>query len=267
MALRLGIAGAAGRMGQMLVREAGATEGVIVTSASEAPGSPALGLDAGEVAGLKSLGVVIGTYPRALFDAADVVLDFTVPAASLGHAAIAARTGKAFVVGTTGVAPDQEPAFAAAGTRAVVVRAANFSLGVNLMLALVERAAASLDPAWDIEIVEMHHRHKVDAPSGTALALGHAAAKGRGVALADVAERGRDGVTGARKKGAVGFAALRGGDVAGEHTVVFAADGERLEFTHKATTRGIFARGALKAALWTKGRAPGLYSMKDVLGL
>ncbi|MEX2649112.1 MAG: 4-hydroxy-tetrahydrodipicolinate reductase [Alphaproteobacteria bacterium] len=265
--MRLGIAGAAGRMGQMLVREASATAAVIVASASEALGSPMLGKDAGEVAGLGSLGVAIVDDPRALFEAADVVLDFTAPAASLGHAAIAARTGKAFVVGTTGIAKDQEQAFAEAGKRAVVVRAANFSLGVNLMLALVQRAAASLDPAWDIEIVEMHHRHKVDAPSGTALALGHAAAKGRGVALDEVAERGRDGVTGARNKGAIGFAALRGGDVAGEHTVVFAADGERLELTHKATTRGIFARGALKAALWTQGRAPGLYSMTDVLGL
>jgi 4-hydroxy-tetrahydrodipicolinate reductase len=267
MTLRLGIAGAGGRMGQMLVREAQALKDARIAAASEGPSSPVLGKDAGDLAGVGHLGVAIAADAAALFAASDVVLDFTVPAASLAHATLAASTGTALVVGTTGVPPDRERAFADAGKRAVVVRAANFSLGVNLLADLVERCARALDPAWDIEIVEMHHRHKVDAPSGTALALGHAAAKGRGVALADVTESGRHGVTGARKAGAIGFAALRGGDVAGEHAVVFAAEGERIELTHKATTRAIFAKGALRAALWTRGHPPGLYSMKDVLGL
>jgi 4-hydroxy-tetrahydrodipicolinate reductase len=265
--LGVGIVGAAGRMGRMLVAEVARTPGLVVVAASEAPGSPALGQDAGTLAGLDALGVAVTADASALVERSDVVLDFTVPAASERLAALIAARGTAWVVGTTGLSPAQEAAIAAAAKKAAVVRAANFSLGVNLLLGLVERAARALDPAWDIEIVEMHHRHKVDAPSGTALALGHAAAKGRDVKLDAVAERGRDGVTGARKGGAIGFAALRGGDVAGEHTVVFAAEGERVELGHKATTRAIFARGAVRAALWTKGRAPGLYAMTDVLGL
>jgi 4-hydroxy-tetrahydrodipicolinate reductase len=267
MTVRLGIAGAAGRMGRMLIREASGRSDCRVTSASEGPASPALGQDAGAAADVAALGVTIGGDAEAFVRGCDVVLDFTVPAATARHAALAARHGVALVAGTTGLDADQERAIAEAARATVVVRAANFSLGVNLLLGLVERAARSLDPAWDIEIVEMHHRHKVDAPSGTALALGHAAARGRGINLEVTSERGRDGLTGARKPGAIGFASLRGGDVAGEHTVLFAAEGERLELTHKATTRAIFARGALAAALWTPGRAPGLYAMKDVLGL
>jgi len=266
--IRIGVAGAAGRMGRMLVAEAHALPGCVVAAASEAPGNPAIGQDAGALAGVGALGVALTGDAQALFAASDVVLDFTSPAATVRHAELAAAAGKALVAGTTGLKPEQEQAVAAAGRTAAIVRAANFSLGVNLLLALVERAAATLGPdAYDIEIVEMHHRHKVDAPSGTALALGEAAARGRGVKLAEAAVRGRDGMTGARRAGTIGFAALRGGDVAGDHMVVFAADGERLELGHRASSRQVFARGAVAAARWAAGRKPGLYSMRDVLGL
>jgi 4-hydroxy-tetrahydrodipicolinate reductase len=171
------------------------------------------------------------------------------------------------VVGTTGLKPEHEAALDEAAAKVAVVQAANMSVGVNLMLGLARQVAAILDDGFDIEIVEMHHRHKVDAPSGTALALGKAAAAGRGVALDDVAVRARDGMIGPRPKGQIGFATLRGGDVVGEHTVVFAGEGERIELTHKASSRAIFARGAVRAALWTQGRPPGRYSMRDVLGL
>jgi 4-hydroxy-tetrahydrodipicolinate reductase len=266
--IRIGVAGAAGRMGRMLVAEAHALPGCVVAAGSEAPGNSAIGKDVGELAGVGALGVALTGDAAALFAAADVVLDFTSPGATVRHAELAGQTRKALVAGTTGLKPDQEQTIAEAAKAAAIVRAANFSLGVNLLLALVERAAAVLGPdAYDIEIVEMHHRHKVDAPSGTALALGGAAAKGRGVQLADTAVRGRDGVTGARKSGTIGFAALRGGDVAGDHMVVFAADGERIELGHRASSRQVFVRGAVAAARWVAGRKPGLYTMKDVLGL
>ncbi|MSP83212.1 MAG: 4-hydroxy-tetrahydrodipicolinate reductase [Alphaproteobacteria bacterium] len=267
MTVRVGIVGCLGRMGQALAREVYGAEGCALAGGTEAAGHAGLGRDLGDAAGLGSLGLAVGADAAALFRAADVVLDFTAPAATVAHAEIAGTLGKALIAGTTGLSAEQEARIKAAAGRAAIVRAANFSLGVNVLLAVTERVAAALDPAYDIEIVEMHHRHKVDAPSGTALALGQAAAKGRGVRLAEVAERGRDGVTGARKTGAIGFAALRGGDVAGEHTVMFAADGERVELTHKAGTRQIFARGAVRAALWVAGKPPGLYSMIDVLGL
>ena len=264
---RIGVVGCSGRMGRMILHCLQDTAGCAIAGGTEVAGSPAVGRDLGEVAGLGPLGVKIGDDPEALFDVADVVVDFTAPQASVALAGLAARSGKAHVIGTTGLTTAQEAELAQAAGAATIVHAANMSLGVNLLLSLVEQVARSLDPDYDIEIVEMHHRHKVDAPSGTALALGLAAAAGRGVELDTVAQRTRDGHTGARRAGDIGFATLRGGDVTGEHSVIFAADGERIELTHKASNREVFARGAVKAALWTRGKPAGLYSMKDVLGL
>jgi 4-hydroxy-tetrahydrodipicolinate reductase len=254
-------------MGQMLTREIAAAEGCLVAGGTERPGSPALGRDLGELAGLAPLGVSVGDDADGLFRTADAVLDFTAPAATLAHAKLAAKHRKIHVIGTTGIDKAGEAAIAEAGKSAAIVLAPNMSLGVNLALQLVEQTAKALGPDWDIEILEMHHKHKVDAPSGTALGLGRAAAKGRGIALDQASERGRDGVTGARKPGAIGFAALRGGDVIGEHRVIFAGEGERIEIAHVATSRVIYARGAIRAALWARGKPPGLYGMKDVLGL
>ncbi|TDQ82097.1 dihydrodipicolinate reductase [Dongia mobilis] len=265
-AIRVGIAGCAGRMGQMLLKTLAAVPGVLVVGGSERKGSPALGMDLGALAGTEPFGITVGDDASALFEAADVVIDFTNPAATAQHAGFAARTGTAHVIGTTGLDADQLAAIGRAAQKAPIVMASNMSLGVNLLEQVVEQIARILDPDWDIEIVEMHHRHKVDAPSGTALTLGEAAARGRGVPLRRVARRARDGHVGARVKGEIGFQALRGGDVVGDHTVMFAADGERVEITHKASSREIFARGAVKAVLWAAGKGPGLYSMKDVLG-
>jgi 4-hydroxy-tetrahydrodipicolinate reductase len=265
--LAIGILGGAGRMGRALVRAVTEAKGAVVAGAAEAPGNPEIGKDLGTLAGIDPLGIALTSDVRALFEATDVVIDFTVPAATVENARVAAETGTAYVVGTTGMEPAQVEAVREAGRRAVVVQAANFSLGVNLAIALTRRLAEVLDDSFDIEILEMHHRHKVDAPSGTALALGRAAAAGRGVDLDAVADRGRDGITGARTRGDIGFAVLRGGNVAGDHTVVFAADDERIELTHKAGDRSIFARGAVRAALWTAGKQPGYYTMQDVLQL
>jgi 4-hydroxy-tetrahydrodipicolinate reductase len=264
---RIGVLGAGGRMGRVLLRLAATTPGFALAAGAERAGAPELGRDLGTLAGLEPLGLTLGDKAEEVFAASDAVLEFSAPAASLAHAAIAAATGKAHVIGTTGIDAAGEAKLFEAAKRAPIVYAGNMSLGVNLLAELVTQVARALDPAWDIEIIEMHHRHKVDAPSGTALLLGRAAAKGRGQALEQTAERGRDGITGARKPGAIGFAALRGGDVVGEHSVIFATEGERVELTHKATSREIFARGALRAARWAAGRKPGLYSMKDVLGL
>jgi len=264
---RIGVVGAAGRMGRVLVRLAATTPGFSLAGGSERPGAAELGRDLGSLAGIEDQGLVLGDDPKAVFAAADAVLDFTVPAATLGHAALAAATGKALVIGTTGIDAAGEAKLAEAARQAPIVYAGNMSLGVNLLAELVNQVARALDPAWDIEIIEMHHRHKVDAPSGTALLLGRAAAAGRDAKLEDIADRGRDGITGPRKSGRIGFAALRGGDVVGEHSVIFATDSERIELTHKATSREIFARGALRAARFAAGRKPGLYRMKDVLGL
>ncbi len=265
--MRIGIVGAGGRMGQMLVREVAATPGATLAGGTERPGSALLGRELGVLAGIDPLGVKVADDPAALFRAADVVIDFTSPAATVSHAKLSAETGTALVVGTTGLSADDQAAISTAAARVPVVQAANFSLGVNLLAGLVRKVAATLGDDWDIEIVEMHHRHKVDAPSGTALALGQAAAAGRGVDLQAMKDTVRDGHTGARQPGRIGFATLRGGDVVGDHTVLFAAEGERLELTHKAASRAIFARGAVRAALWTAGKAPGLYGMDDVLGL
>ena len=264
--LGIGIVGAAGRMGLALTRAVSEAEGCRVVAATEMPGHGALGADIGTLAGLDALGVAVTGDSGALFAAADAVLDFTVPKASAAHGAFAAENATVLVTGTTGLEPAQQAAIEAAARAVAVVQAPNFSVGVNLAMALVEQTARLLDNDYDIEVVEMHHRHKVDAPSGTALGLGHAAARGRGVALDAVAERGRDGITGARQPGAIGFASLRGGDVVGDHTVVFAGPAERLEITHKAAGREIFARGAVRAALWAADKPAGLYSMADVLG-
>ena len=264
---RIGVLGAAGRMGRVLLRLAATTPGYRLVAGSERPGQTEIGADLGRLAGLEPLGIALTDRPEAVFELCDAALDFTVPAAALGHVKIAAVEGKAHVIGTTGIDAAGRASIAKAAERAPIVFTGNMSLGVNLLAELVKRAAKALDPAWDIEIIEMHHRHKIDAPSGTAFLLGRAAAEGRGVDLDKVAARGRDGETGARAKGAIGFAALRGGDVVGDHSVIFATEGERIELTHKAASRDIFARGALRAARWAVGRAPGLYTMKDVLGV
>jgi 4-hydroxy-tetrahydrodipicolinate reductase len=265
--MNIGIIGAAGRMGRMLTAEVLAHDGARLVGAVEAPGSEAIGKDAGLLAGVDEAGVAVGDDAEALFAASDAVLEFSLPEASLAHAALAAASQTIHIIGTTGLNADQEAALAAAATDTAIVWAPNMSLGVNLLMGLVERVAATLDEDYDIEIFEIHHRHKVDAPSGTALGLGAAAAKGRGVALDDVAVRGRDGITGERRRGAIGFAALRAGDVVGDHRVIFATDGESIELAHRATDRRIYARGALRAALWAQGKPAGLYSMADVLGL
>ena len=265
--LKIGITGAAGRMGGMLLRQVQAqAKACRLIGATERDGSAAIGKDAGELAGIGPLGIVITADPVELFAKADAVIDFTAPAATVAHAALAAQGKCIHIIGTTGLEASHDGEIAKAARHTAIVRAANFSVGVNLLLALTQRAATLLDEEYDIEIVEMHHRHKVDAPSGTALALGTAAAAGRTIKLSEAAVRVRDGITGPRQAGTIGFATLRGGDVVGDHTVIFAADGERLELGHKASSRQVFARGAVRAALWARGKPPGLYSMQDVLG-
>ncbi len=265
--MRLIVTGAAGRMGRMLVKTIAETPGVRLSAAIERAGAPSLGQDAGLLAGVGATGVKISDDPAAAMPSADGVVDFSAPAATFAMAALAAEARIALVVGATGLSEDDLKSLAAAARHAPIVRSGNMSLGVNLLARLVRDAARALGQEFDIEIVEMHHRMKVDAPSGTALLLGQAAAEGRGLTLSEHSERGRDGVTGARRPGAIGFASLRGGTVVGDHSVIFAGDGERIVLSHHAEDRALFARGALKAALWARGRKPGLYSMADVLGL
>lgn len=266
--MKLVVVGAAGRMGQALVRAVRETDGVSLCGAVEREGAVRIGSDAGEAAGVGRLGIPIASDPLPAFAHADGVLDFTSPAATVSFAGFAAQAGIVHVIGTTGCAAEDDEAIAAAARHATVVKSGNMSLGVNLLSALTEQAARALDSgAFDIEILEMHHRHKVDAPSGTALLLGEAAAMGREIVLAENSVRVRDGRTGPREAGGIGFATLRGGSVVGEHSVIFAGAGERVTLTHRAEDRGIFARGAVAAALWGRGRKPGLYSMRDVLGL
>jgi 4-hydroxy-tetrahydrodipicolinate reductase len=265
--MKIAVTGAAGRMGRELVRTIHGREDCVVAGAIEQEGSIALGQDIGLLAGLGKLGVLITDDPLELFAKVDAVLDFTVPKATVEFAGLAANARIVHVFGTTGLKAEDDAKIAAAARHATIITAGNMSLGVNLLTALTRKVAQALDPDYDIEILEMHHRHKVDAPSGTALMLGRAAAEGRGVKLESVSVRVRDGHTGARRRGDIGFATLRGGSNVGEHSVIFAADGETIEFTHRATDRGIFARGAVKATLWGRGKPPGLYSMMDVLGL
>jgi 4-hydroxy-tetrahydrodipicolinate reductase len=265
--MRIGIVGAGGRMGQQLIREVLATDGIDLVGAVDRPDSPAHGMDAGLVACGEPCGVPIHDDPVSLFADAEAVLDFTVSEATMRHAALAAQGKTVHIVGTTGLDAEQEAHLGRAARHTPIVYAANFSLGVNLLLALARKVAATLGEDYDAEIVEMHHRHKVDAPSGTALALGRAIAEGRGTDFDAAAVPARAGQTGARAAGAIGFAALRGGDVVGEHTAIFAGPAERLELSHKASDRSLFARGAVRAARWAYGRHPGLYAMTDVLDL
>jgi 4-hydroxy-tetrahydrodipicolinate reductase len=265
--MRLVVVGAAGRMGQMLIKLIAESDEAVLSGAIERPGSATLGRDAGETVGLGRLGVTIADDPLAAILKADGVIDFTTPAATIEIAALAAQARIVHVIGTTGMTANDIVKIEAAARHAIIVRSGNMSLGVNLLAGLVQKVARTLGTDWDVEILEMHHRMKVDAPSGTALLLGEAAAKGRDIALAEHSVRVRDGHTGPRKAGDIGFATLRGGSVVGDHSVIFAGPGERIELTHRAEDRGIFARGALRAALWARGRKPGLYSMFDVLGL
>ncbi len=265
--MRLVVTGAGGRMGRMLVRAVHEMAGVTLCAALERPGSDLIGVDAGVLAGIGPLGVAVGDDALEALAKADGLLDFTTPAASVEFAGLAAQARIAHVVGTTGLGEVDLRRLALAAHHAPIVRSGNMSLGVNLLAALVRQAAAALGTGWDVEILEMHHKMKVDAPSGTALLLGEAAAEGRDICLADRSVRARDGHTGARTPGTIGFASLRGGTVVGDHRVILAGAGERIELAHVAEDRGIFARGAVTAALWAKGRKPGLYAMADVLGL
>jgi 4-hydroxy-tetrahydrodipicolinate reductase len=266
--MKLVVVGAAGRMGQTLIRVIHETEGVTLHAAIEREGSPFVGKDAGELAGVGTLGVTVTTDPLEAFVHAEGVLDFTAPAASVAFSGLAAQARIVHVIGTTGCSTGDEARFEAAARHARIVRSGNMSLGVTLLSVLTEQAAKAL-PAqgWDIEILEMHHKHKVDAPSGTALLLGEAAAKGRGIDLAAQSVRVRDGHTGAREAGTIGFATLRGGSVVGDHSVILAGEGELVTLSHSARDRSIFARGAVTAALFARNAKPGLYSMLDVLGL
>ncbi len=253
-------------MGRTLVKTIAETEGVALAGAVEQPGG-LIGQDSGVLAGIGANQIALVPDLKPLLAQADGILDFTAPAATLEFAALCAEATKIHVAGTTGLSAADEEKIKAFAKKAVIVRSPNMSLGVNLMAALIRRVAATLDDEFDIEILEMHHNKKVDAPSGTALLLGAAAAQGRGVDLVKRRIAARDGVTGARKKGDIGFASLRGGSVVGDHSVIFAAPGERIELVHRAEDRGIYARSAVKAALWARGKPPGLYSMADVLGL
>jgi 4-hydroxy-tetrahydrodipicolinate reductase len=265
--MRLVVVGAAGRMGQALVRTIHRTPGVALTAAIERSDSPSLGQDAGMAAGLGPIGVKVTDDPLPAFAAADGVIDFTHPTATAAFSELAAQARLVHVIGTTGLSDADFAKLHAAARHAVVVQSGNMGLGVNVLAVLVEQAAKALGPEYDIEIVEMHHRMKIDAPSGTALLLGEAAARGRGVRLADTMAKARDGHHGARREGDIGFASLRGGTVAGEHSVMLAGPGERITLSHSAESRDNWAAGAVKAALWGRGRKPGYHSMRDVLGL
>lgn len=265
--MRLIVAGAGGRMGRVLVKAIAQTRGAVLTGALEAPASPLLGQDSGVLAGLPANGIALSADLWELSRDADGVIDFTVPAATIANVAIAAERSLVHVIGTTGLSASDHAVIGSVTSRAIVVQSGNMSLGVNLLAALVKRVAKSLDEDFDIEVLEMHHKMKVDAPSGTALMLGEAAAQGRGVNLGQRSVRARDGHTGERGRGDIGFATLRGGTVVGDHTVIFAGADERIELSHKAGDRALFANGAIKAALWARNQNPGFYTMADVLGL
>ena len=265
--MRLVVVGAGGRMGRALITAVTTMDGVTLSGAIEREGSDIIGTDVGRLIGTEPLGVAVTSDPLPAFADADGVLDFTTPEATLVFSELAAQARIVHVIGTTGISSEDATRIAAAGRHCATVKSGNMSLGVNLAAQLVRQAARALDEDFDIEIVEMHHRHKVDAPSGTALLLGAAAAEGRGVDLESRSVRSRDGHTGARQPGDIGFATMRGGSVVGEHSIVLAGEGERIVISHIAQDRSIFARGAVKAALWARGRKPGVFSMTDVLGL
>ena len=261
------ITGASGRMGQMLIREVDESDRLRLVGAVERQGHDWVGKDLGEAMGGAACGVTVTDDALEAIAQTEIVIDFTTPEATLAHAELTAQARAVHVIGTTGFTEEQIAKLEPAARHATIVRAGNMSLGVNLLVQLTKQVASALDEDFDIEIVEAHHRHKVDAPSGTALMLGDAAAEGRGVQLSEVSARGRDGITGERTRGEIGFSAIRGGDVVGEHDVIFAADGERIVLRHLATDRRIFSRGALKAALWGLGKGPGHFDMLDVLGM
>lgn len=261
----IAITGVSGRMGRMLVEVITASGRAKVCGATERAGHDWIGRDLGQALGGQDMGVTVSADLETAAEGAVAVIDFTAPAATLAFAPIAARAGIAHIIGTTGFSGDDLKVLGK--VQGKIVRAGNMSLGVNLLVQLTKQVAAALDDDFDIEIIEAHHNQKVDAPSGTALMLGEAAAEGRGVALAQVSDKVRDGITGARQKGHIGFAAIRGGDIIGEHDVLFASAGERITLRHVASDRAVFARGALKAALWSLDRPRGHYSMRDVLGL
>lgn len=261
------VTGASGRMGQMLIKTIQESDAARLVGALERPGHDWVGRDVGAAMGGSELGLIVTDDPLEAFAKAQAVIDFTSPDASVAFAGLAAQARAVHVIGTTGFEDRHFAAFTAAAHHTPIVRAGNMSLGVNLLTQLTKKVAAALDDDFDIEVIEAHHNMKVDAPSGTALMLGEAAAEGRGVNLSDVRDSGRDGITGARKRGDIGFTAIRGGDIVGEHDVLFAAAGERIVIRHMATDRRVFSRGALKAALWAQGKAPGEYDMLDVLGL
>ncbi|MBT8410446.1 MAG: 4-hydroxy-tetrahydrodipicolinate reductase [Octadecabacter sp.] len=261
------ITGASGRMGQMLVQSVLASDACRLVGALEREGHDWIGQDVGVAMGGAPVGVLVSDDPVEAFAKAQAVIDFTAPAATVAFAELAAQARAVHVIGTTGLTDEDIAKLDAAARHAVIVRAGNMSLGVNLLVQLTKRVAAALDEDFDIEVIEAHHGQKVDAPSGTALMLGEAAAEGRGVTLSEVEDRARDGITGVRQRGHIGFSAIRGGDIVGEHDVLFAAAGERIKLSHIATDRTIFARGALKAALWGQNQKPGSYDMVDVLGL
>ncbi len=264
--MRLVVVGAAGRMGRMLVSTLHNNNGVVLAGALEHKGSIALGQDAGLLAGCGNMGVIITDDPASALSTADGVIDFSTPQTTVTLSHLCAKMGIAHVIGTTGLSVSDISVLNMSSSRIPIVQSGNMSLGVNVLSVLVEKVARAL-PDFDIEIVEMHHRMKVDAPSGTALLLGEAAARGRGVDLKGASTRVRDGHTGPRPIGTIGFAALRGGTVVGDHSVIFAGNGERVELVHKAEERNIFAEGAVRAALWARHKKPGLYSMLDVLGV
>lgn len=265
--MKIGIVGCCGRMGQMLVAEVLANDDAQLAGGTEHAGSPHLGKDIAVIAGTEPSGHLASDDPDYLFQSADVVIDFTLPDATAKHADLAKKYGTALVVGTTGLSDDQQALIEQAAKTVPIVQAGNMSLGVNLIVGIARQVAETLGVDYDVDVLEMHHRHKVDAPSGTALMLGKAVADGRKVSLDDEGVFAREGHTGPRPEGSIGFATLRGGDVVGDHSVIFAGPGERVELTHKASSRVIFARGALRAALWLKEKPPGIYSMQDVLGL
>ena len=261
------VTGASGRMGQMLIRNILDSEKAELVGAVERQGHDWVGQDVGVAMGGPEIGVIVTDDPIEVFAHAQAVLDFTAPAATVEFAALAAQARAVHVIGTTGLSGEDLKKINAASRHAVIVRAGNMSLGVNLLTKITQMVAAALDDDFDIEITESHHNQKVDAPSGTALMLGQAAAAGREVSLEDVSDRGRDGMTGARKKGDIGFTAIRGGDIVGTHDVLFAGAGEQITLRHVATDRNLFAKGALRAALWGQDKNPGEYDMFDVLGL
>ncbi|WP_137971025.1 4-hydroxy-tetrahydrodipicolinate reductase [Pseudomonas sp. F(2018)] len=264
---RIAVMGAAGRMGKILIEAVGQAEGAKLTAAVDRPDSSLIGADAGELAAQGKIGVTLAGDLSAVLDQFDVLIDFTHPSVTLKNLEVCRQAGKAMVIGTTGFSPEEKQLLSEAAKQIPIVFAANYSVGVNLCLKLLDTAARVLGDDVDIEIIEAHHRHKVDAPSGTALRMGEVVANALGRDLQKVAVYGREGQTGARERETIGFATVRAGDVVGDHTVLFAADGERVEITHKASSRMTFAKGAVRAAQWLQGQSAGLYDMQDVLGL